>query len=764
MDETLNTENQENIPAAAGENNADTPEQKQKRTYPKEKLPKIFRKAYSEKALKRKIVKPIAIPLDKEFLQGIFVKDGDPKKAGKFAVPNDKIFSKKEISRLRTLAKDIQSRKGRFMLLPFAAVIGFFALLCMLFTAVKNPLLKKALTYAAEEAVGAKVDIGSVNLKILDAELTIKNVAVGNKKEVMKNIAQFDKLDVHFNLAQALRGKFDAKNLEVTGIALNTNRTVSCELPESRKKKTEEKPIEDSAFMNSLKASGQAALNDLQTQAVDLLGGSDVNSIVSNLRSQLKSLDTANAARTQMETLVTKWQGKPDEIKTQIENYSASVKKIQNINTSKLSDPAVIQEYITTIQGIVSETKALSESAKSLKNEIMADGTGVKDLTKSVTDSVKADKDMIKNRLSAVVDTVKNAKQLLNNALETVACNMLGEYYPYVRQGINMAEQLKQNSVVQAAMKSQPKTTEKKKGSNRLKGTDFSFGTTNPAFLIENALVSGEGFEANIKEITNDQNIRGKTTTATGTLSLAGISHAANLVLDTRSASSEPLIKLGYTGDGIKAIFNGLNVATKSGVPSLEGLAKVSLNAAAGSGFLNAGGSVDLTPIKLTTDGFVSEMITKYYQQALEAIKTMLIGFNLDFTEAKGLDLKLLGDFADKFADSLKAIVAGLGNEAKNKALKMLNDEINGSSNEYLAKAKEFIGLEDDINLANTNLSDMRAILEKKEQELQDRITELGKNKLQGVLEEQLGNSEAASGISNAAADAASKLFNKFKK
>ena len=210
-------------------------------------------------------------------------------------------------------------------------------------------------------------------------------------------------------------------------------------------------------------------------------------------------------------------------------------------------------------------------------------------------------------------------------------------------------------------------------------------------------------------------------------------------------------------------MFDGARVALKSGVPSLEGLAKISLSAAAGSGFLSAGGSVDLTPIKMTTDGFASAIISKYYQEALDAIKTMLVGFNLDFSELEGMNLQLLGDFADKFTESLTAIVKGIGNEAKDKALARLNEEINNSSNAYFNKAKEFLGIQDGIDLANTDLDSMQGILEAKKQEIQDRITELGKGKLQEALEDKLGDSEAASGITNAAGDAAGKLFDKIK-
>lgn len=752
------------------------PAQKKKKTkkkdrkiFPKKKLPKIFRKAYSERKLRRAILKPVSIPRDKAFLQDLFVKGGDAKKALKLAVADDRLFSKREIARLRSLAKDIESHKGRFMLLPFAALIAFIMFIASTFMAIKNPLLKKVLTGVAQDAVGAKVDIGSVNLRVLGASLTIQDVAVGNKDSVMKNIVQFDKLDLNFNLTQALRGKFDAENLELSGIAFNTNRTVSCELPEDKKKKKEEakESLADSEFVRNLKAGSQAALTDLQNQAVDLLGGSDVESIISNLRSQLTSIDQAKSAEAQVQGLVTKWTGKPDEVEAKVKEYKASVKKIQDIDVKKIKDPAVLQEYITTINSIVNDTKALTESARALKDEVLADANGVKSTTEAITNAVKADRDMLKSRLTAIVDTVKNAKKLLNDALETVAYSMLGDYYPYLKKGISYAEQIKQNSVTQTVLAEAEKNKaeaakKKKEGSNRLAGTTFWFGDNNPTFLIERAYVSGKDFDAKIEEITNDQNARNKTTKLTGNFAIAGISHAADLVLDTRAASTAPLIQANYTGDGIKALFDGAKVALKSGVPSLEGLAKVSLNAAAGSGFLSAGGSVDLTPIKMTTDGFASAIISKYYQEALDAIQTLLVGFNLDFSELEGMNLQLLGDFADKFTESLTAIVKGIGNEAKDKALARLNEEITGSSNAYFNKAKEFLGIENGIDLANTDLDSMQSILESKRLEIQARITELGTGKLQEKLSEKLGD-EAAGSISNAAGDAANKLFDKLK-
>ncbi len=736
---------------------------KGKKTFDRSSLPKIFRKSYPEKKLNKKLIKPVAIPLDKEFLSGIFVKGADPKKPDFFAVPQDSVFTKKEMSRLRLIAKDIQSRKGRFLFLPFAAVVGFFVLLCAAFTAIKNPLLKKILTAACESAVGAKTDIGYVNLRLLDGSLTIKNVAVGNKDSVMKNVVEFDNLVLDFNVVQALSGKVDAQNLELTGLKFNTDRKESCELPEKQKKVKESKPlIDEQQFMDTLKQRSENAITDLQNQAFDMIGGSDVEEIVANLRSQLKSIDTAKNGMNQVESLVGKWKEKPDELQAKMDAYSETVKKLSNLDVEKLTDPAVLKDYLATIQTVTEETKKLKDVAVELKDGVVADANSVRTISDDIASSVKADKDFVKGRLSAVKDTFKNSKQLLISALDTVAYNMLGNYYPYIKTGLGYAEQLKQNAYVQQAIASgkDKSKVEKKPGSKRLAGKTFQFTAEKPKLLIEHALVSGENFEATLEEVTDNQNCRNKPTVAKAKFVQDGITHAADLILDIRSKSDEPLVKVNYTGDGIKAVIDGAKIASKSGIPSVEGLAKISLSGAADTGFLSALGSVELTPLKLTSDGFASELMTKYYLQALDAVKEMLVGYDFNFTELDGISLDFTGDFADKFSQVLKSIVEGLGTEAKDKALARLNKEINNASDEYLVKAKEFLGIEGEVNVQDTKLSDIQALLEKRKTEIEERIKELAKSKVNSAMEDAGIPSEKA----EKAVDAASNLFKKLKK
>lgn len=733
------------------------------RKFPRKKLPGMLKKSYTEQRLAKKILKPIVIPADRELLKQLFVQGADAKKPERYAVPEDRLFSKKELKKYKLLVGEIKSRKGRFLLLPFAAVIVLVAAVVAFISAFKNPIAKKAIIMGCEAAAGAKTDVGSVNLSILGGTLTVRNIAVGNKNSVMKNLAEAEKIELSFNLAQALRGKLDVRNLELSGLALNTDRTESCELPakpEKEKKAEEEKAsLQDSEFMLSVQSKSNQALADLKLMATDMLGGGDVETIVSNIRSQLKSPAAAQAAVDDVQGLITKWQGKPEEIKAQVDDFSSSVKKLQTIDLTKISDPQVLQDTITKIKEALAKSESIKQSAESLTAEVTGDGLAVKNLTLSVTDAVTADKDLMQAKLTGVVNVVKNANLLFNDALDTVGYDMLGKYYPYIKQVTDYAARLKTESAKLSQLSSSKPEKKESPSRERMKGTTYWYTTQNPTVLVERMFVSGNlagrNFEALATEVTNDQNARGKTTSLSGTLLDNGVQHAVKAVLDIRAASTAPLITADYDGSGFSLAVDGTKIASRSGVPSLSGNAAVALTCALGQDNLSLSGSVDLQKLVLTTDGFENEFVTKYYRQALDTVKSMVVGYKAGYAKGSGVNLALDGDFADVFAKAFDAIVKSLGDDAKNAAFKILNAQINDVSNGYLAQAKQFLGIEGDIDVQNVKISDVREALEKKSAEAEQRLKDIAKDESRKQIQNALGDNE----FSNAATDAAGKML-----
>src|SRR5574344_971688 len=147
--------------------------------FPVRKLPRLLKKAYTPEAFQKKIIKNLYVPADIEDLNSLFVKGGNPKYPDKLAVPIDRKFTWIEIKDYKWTAKEIkQNRKGIIKVAPLIALISAIAALVIVVGIFKNPLAKKAIKSGCEAAFGAKTEVGSVDLKIFSASLTVKDLGI----------------------------------------------------------------------------------------------------------------------------------------------------------------------------------------------------------------------------------------------------------------------------------------------------------------------------------------------------------------------------------------------------------------------------------------------------------------------------------------------------------------------------------------------------------------------------------------------------------
>ena len=202
---------------------------KQKKKAPKEqvklsrsKLPGLFKKQYTAKKFESTIQKKLYVPADKAYVSSLFVQTQDKKGRDVLAVAADASFTKKEIKRLKVLAKQIKANQGRIKVGSFIAVAVVIAAVGLVVTVFKNPVAEMAIRGSLQGLFGAKCDIGSVNIQIFDSHITIEDLAQASSEDEFKNIFEFKRLDLNFNLANLLRAKFHAENIEITGIELGT--------------------------------------------------------------------------------------------------------------------------------------------------------------------------------------------------------------------------------------------------------------------------------------------------------------------------------------------------------------------------------------------------------------------------------------------------------------------------------------------------------------------------------------------------------------
>ena len=365
------------------------------KTFPIKKLTGFFKKSYTQKKFD-KILKKIYIPEDKAMIQSLFSEKYQKGKKELLRIPRDKVFTKKELAQLKTLAKSIKANKGRVKLVPFIAVVSFIAVIGIVVTVFKNPVVKMGIRSAMQGIFGAKCDIGSVNVEIFGAQITVRDLQQANADEPMKNLFQFDKLDLNFNLTQLLRAKFHAENIEIAGIAWGTERKTSGKLPVKPKSAKEKAQKNDSTgFYDALKAKTGKASENAMEQIVAKLQEYNPELILKNINENLQTKTVVLEVKDDMQKMVEEWKAKPAELQNNVNEFRTSAEKLTKLNSKNLKTPADIEKAIEDIQTAMAAGEKVKDGVESTINSFEGDAKKVEDFKTKIENAVKADTEMV---------------------------------------------------------------------------------------------------------------------------------------------------------------------------------------------------------------------------------------------------------------------------------------------------------------------------------------------------------------------------------
>jgi len=688
------------------------------------KLPGIFKKTYSQKKLENKIYKKIFIPSDLELIKSIF--EPNPKKEGKLFVPRDKQISKRQLKKFKAIAKEIKRQKASFKLVPFAATVAIIAAAVLLFISFKNVIAKKAITGAMQTAFGAKTELSSVNVELLGASVTIKNLQQANKNSPMKNLFQADKIEIKFNLTQALRGKFDAENIELSGFAINTERKTSGELPKKEKKQKEQKSENSFDFSEKKNEALNAAKNSIQ----EVFAEYNPQNIINDLEGNLKSPETAKQVQAEAEALVSKWKNKPEELESQVKDLDQSVRSVLDTDWGKIDDVAKLKKAIENVTGAMEKSKSLTKNIQSTANNVKSDSKKINALSSQVKDAIASDNALINKQLSKITSfKISDGKKILGNTLDSVFYSMAGDYYPYIKQAADYALQAKASSSKSEKPKKEKK--EKKQAFTRAKGTDVYWKQDRiPKFLIEKISFSGLNLDAKGTDLTNDMDKRGTPALFNGNYSTKKQTHKANVIVDTRAETKNPLVNADYSGDNFPIKFStpylGLNSSTD-----------VTANGTIGDdGSITVKAKFNLENISFSSESFEPKFAYNLYKTALSNIKNLDMEATAIFNGEKKFSISVDSDLDKKFIKALKktadAEISNLVSEAKKEIAAKLNEKTGGVTE----KISEFVNIENGINRQSVNMDKLNSLLEKKKAELQKQLEDKTKAAAEKALKD----------------------------
>ena len=664
------------------------------------KIPSLFRKKYTAKKLEKKIYKKLYVPDDKKYVKGLFteVEKKGAKQIPIYAIPADKAeqLAKKDMKRLKLLAKQIKKQKGRVNFVPLIVTIAFIVAIPICFSMFKNVIIKKAITVACENIFEAKTDIEKVDFKFLDSSLKIKKIEIANKNDYMKNLVDIGSITIDFDLGQLLRKRFVADELSVLDVNSGTERKTSGELSPAKEKKIKkqkakaEKEASESKLGKALSDKKAVAANSLEKNITGLFNQFNPETLMQNYAAQLQTPAISKQVQEQIPQIVAKWQAKPAEVQKTVDELQKSVNEIMSFDYSAVqNNPLKIKEFIESLDATYKNIDKVKNDANGVLNSFNADIAEADGLRKTVQNAVTHDMNFANSEINKIKSlNVSDGTKLISGMFENVACDVLGKYYPYAQKGVNYLLELKSKQA------SKPKTEkvkkEKKKYSvKRAPGRDIFYRQDKvPALWIKKMAGSGPNFFAQATDIASNQDIINKPAKIDFNMDLWNLQHTAKLVVDFRTETKEPLVRADY---GLKNI--PLNIPAEKfgeypGVPSFD--AKCAVDAIFkifdDEGFEITGKGL-LTDLKISTVPFEPEYASKIYSSVMGRINTVRASMTSGFTISDGLKMALDSDADVQVINSIKkemeAQLAGIKENLKAELTKRINEASGGALGQF---------------------------------------------------------------------------------
>ena len=719
---------------------------KVEKNIPAKKLPSIFKKQYTEQKFEKKILKKLYIEQDKNMIKDLFVPAKDKKGRSVLAVDLTKSLPKSQFEKLKVLSKQIAQQKGGIKIVPLIAVVALIAAIGICVALFKNVIIASAIKSSMQGIFGAKTDIGRVDFQIFNAKLQVFDLEQANKENPMKNLFQIDDINVDFNLTDLLRGKFHAENLVVAGVALDTDRSASGELPVKQKKTKEEKKSESNISETRKKLMDEAA-----RQLSAMFENYNPEKFLENLQSELKSPSVAIEISTDVQKKVEKWKNTPAELQSSVAKFSKSVDSLVKTDWANVNDPVKLKNALENLNASVEEGKKIKQSLEETTNSLKTDANAVSSYQAQLTNAIKSDTSLVDSKISEMKSTFSPSglKKIMNDAVQSMLYELCGKYYPYVKKGLDAAMDIKSNSSAanssEKSKKAEQKKSKKQKSSiHRMEGrTVYYKKDTVPKLLIENAVASGYEygtqnllFKGVATEISSDQNMRGKPTAISADFKIAGKPNSASIAIDARKETTSPLLSASYNGSGYP-----VNADAKVFVLESNGniSAKMTANS---SGSFKISGLLDMNVNSMTGMHFEPERVSSLYNKALANVKQLSVGFNIGLDSNGNFEVlltepeKLARQLVTPITNALSSEINSIAADAKKNITSVLSQKT-GIASEQLA---QFTNIQKSIGEQKSKVNSLNSQLEAKKKEITAQITNAGKNSLKDAASGALKN------------------------
>ncbi len=720
------------------------------KTFPRKKLPRMLRKKYSPRKFNRRILNRLYIPSDRDFISSMFL-PVDGSKRERLAIPDDRLFTRQELTRLKNLSKEIRRQKGRVKFMPLIAVAGVLVVMVSAVLVFKDPLIKRGLRSAMQSIFGAKVDIAYLHLGILDSNFTIRGLEVANRNDTMKNLFEIGGLTVDFDLLQLLKKRFVADEMSVTDVRVNTERETDGALPAG---------YAQTSRLERLKT--QVA--EFTLERVDVLEGSvaeifaqyNPETLITSFYSQLATPGLVKEVEAQMNELIPAWVEVPDQLTASVNKLLADGQAVADFDWGGVrSDPATIRDGIASVKAAVDSATALYNETEQTMEMLKRDAETVRGLVTRTADAVTADFNLVGNEINKIASfsLKEDGMAILTSSFEKILADQFGRYYPTFQELLVLARDLAAKSAAKKAQEAQMPVEEEKPAIQRYEGRNIEYSVDNiPSFLIKRMHGSGAdgsfSLALDVSDISSDMDKWGRPASLSGVVGHGSMTDTFSGTLDMRQERPGDLVELNYSGSGYTIDMTVPEDEAIPGVPTGIGTGHFDARITASeTGRFSVGGSLTLDPVSFTTASFEPAFAYDLYSRALAMFTSVQAGVTLAYSNESGLSLDLDSDIDRRFVE----VLTQLFNEELAKVKAQAAAKVQELLDQSTARIREQFGDFDDI----------RARMEQQRQRVEAYKEELERKRREGEERLNAALNAAVDAAKEAAADAAEEAAKK---
>lgn len=364
---------------------------------------------------------------------------------------------------------DKQKKKGpiRFeAIVPFGIVCAATGVYFSLFF---DGHLRRGVEWAATEANGAEVNVGSLKTNFLSGAFSMGQIQVTDPSAPAKNRVQIGEVKFKFLWDALLRAKFVIDIASVNGIELNTPRKSPGYLV----------PPSTNSMSGRLMSYAKDRLSKTSLGDVaKVLEGVNPLDGLKEIQGSLKSLAKVEATRAELDKKEKEWGQTLATLPN--EKDLASVRaRLTAISTGGGSNPAELAQRVSSVKSLIQESETKIASVKSVGDKLTADVNGFSGAVKEIEAMIAQDRADLEKRLR----------------LPSIDAKSLGEQLFGQQVLSRVADVQRYSEMGRRYLAAKKKDPEEEVKPARGKGRDYHFPVTTgyPKFWLKKAEISSKG-------------------------------------------------------------------------------------------------------------------------------------------------------------------------------------------------------------------------------------------------------------------------------